>query len=148
MAKAHPKLHLLCGKVAAGKSTLTAKFAAAGNAILILKNEWLAALYTERTRKPKDDLRYAAKLRAGMAQHVVQMLNSGTSVFLDFLANTTKCRLWMRGLIDPAEVDHLIHVLMPPDEVGLARSQKRNKRGSQPFALPKKSSVRSAPSSL
>ncbi|MEP4196828.1 MAG: ATP-binding protein [Aliishimia sp.] len=131
----HPTLHLLCGKVAAGKSTLAAKLAAASNTILIAEDEWLAALFSEDLRRPKDYARMMEKLRAAMAPHIVDLLNVGVSVVLDFQANTVESRNWMRGLLDQTDADHQLHVLIPPNEVCLARLRHRNESGLHPFTV-------------
>ena len=135
MSAQRPTHHLLCGKVAAGKSTLAAKLAKADNTILVAEDEWLAALFSEELQKPKDYLRCAAKLRAAMAPHIVALLNAGMSVVLDFQANTVESRKWMRGLLDQTEADHQLHVLAPPDEVCLARVRQRNASGLHPFTV-------------
>lgn len=128
-------LHLVCGKVAAGKSTLAAKLAAADNTILISEDEWLAALFADELQRPKDYLRCATKLRAAMGPHIGMLLDNGTSVVLDFPANTVESRVWMRGLLDRSNADHQLHVLMPPDKVCLARLQERNASGLHPFTV-------------
>ncbi|MEM6407564.1 MAG: ATP-binding protein [Pseudomonadota bacterium] len=135
MTKSRPTLHLLCGKVAAGKSTLAAKLATANKTVLISEDDWLAALFVEELQEPKDYLRYAAKLRAALAPHIVALLKADISVVLDFQANTVESRAWMRALLDQTDADHLLHVLMPPDEVCLARLQERNASGLHPFTL-------------
>ena len=40
-----PTLHLLCGKIAAGKSTLAKELVAEHAAILLSEDTWLAQLY-------------------------------------------------------------------------------------------------------
>ena len=135
MEAQHPILHLLCGKVAAGKSTLAAKLASADATVLIAEDEWLASLFGDELQKPKDYLRLAAKLRAAMAPHIVTLLKSGMSVVLDFQANTAESRAWMRDLIDQTEADHQFHVLAPPDEVCLTRLRTRNASGLHPFSV-------------
>ena len=135
MKPPQPTLHLLCGKVAAGKSTLAANLAAADDTILIAEDEWLAALFAEELQKPKAYLRCAAKLRSAMAPHVVTLLDAGMSVVLDFQANTIESRTWMRGLLDETNADHKLYVLIPPDEVCLARLRERNASGRHPFTL-------------
>ncbi|MEO9825131.1 MAG: ATP-binding protein [Paracoccaceae bacterium] len=135
MKAQRPTLHLLCGKVAAGKSTLAAKLAGADNAILVAEDEWLATLFAEELQKPKDYLRCAAKLRAAMAPHIVALINAEINVVLDFQANTIESRKWMRGLLDQTEADHQFHVLVPPDEVCLARLRARNASGLHPFTV-------------
>ena len=137
MTLSKPTLHLLCGKIAAGKSTLAAELAAVENTVLIAEDEWLTALFADELQKRKDCLRCAAKLRAAMMPHVVTLLREGMSVVLDFQANTIDSRVWMRGLLDQTNADHQFHVLMPPDDVCLARLQERNESGQHPFIVTK-----------
>ncbi|WP_236528118.1 AAA family ATPase, partial [Pseudomonas syringae] len=40
-----PKLHLLCGKIASGKSTLAKSIATKHSAILLSEDQWLSRLY-------------------------------------------------------------------------------------------------------
>lgn len=56
-----PTLHLLCGKIAAGKSTLSAKLMETPNTILVSEDSWLAALYGEQMQSVAD---YVAWLQA------------------------------------------------------------------------------------
>lgn len=130
-----PTLHMLCGKIAAGKSTLAAELAAVDSTVLIAEDAWLAALFGDELERPKDYLRCAAKLRAAMAPHSVALLKAGLSVVLDFQANTVESRAWMRGLLDETQADHQCHVLMPPDAVCLARLRQRNAGGLHPFTV-------------
>ena len=127
-------LHMLCGKIAAGKSTLAAQLAQSEGAVLIAEDAWLGALFGERMTTPRDFMRYSAKLRAAMGPHVVALLNAGISVVLDFQANTVDSRAWMRGILDQTGAAHRLHVLTPPDEVCLARLHARNAGGGHPFA--------------
>lgn len=128
-------LHLLCGKIAAGKSTLAADLASADATLLISEDDLLAALYSDELRTPKDYLRCASKLRAAIAPHIVALLKEGVSVVLDFQANTVDSRKWMRDLLDQTEAAHQLHVLMPPDEVCMARLRERNASGLHPFQV-------------
>nr|WP_256583759.1 AAA family ATPase [Pseudomonas sp. GW460-12] len=45
-----PTLHLLCGKIAAGKSTLAKELVAEHAAILLSEDTWLAQLYPGEVR--------------------------------------------------------------------------------------------------
>lgn len=42
-----PTLHMICGKIAAGKSTLAARLAEADRTVLIAEDDWLGALYAD-----------------------------------------------------------------------------------------------------
>lgn len=135
MAHDRPTLHLLCGKIAAGKSTLAARLAAAENTVLIAEDAWLGALFADEMSTTRDFVRCSAKLRTIMGPHVAALLNAGLSVVLDFQANTLESRAWMRGILEETGADHQFHVLMPPDEVCLARLRARNAEAAHPFAV-------------
>jgi len=48
MSPQKPMLHMVCGKIASGKSTLSAELACAPNTILVSEDAWLDALYGEQ----------------------------------------------------------------------------------------------------
>lgn len=128
-------LHLVCGKIAAGKSTLTRKLAEAEGNVLISEDRWLTALFADQMKTVPDYVACAAKLRAVMAPHVADLLGAGCSVVLDFPANTVATRDWMRQIVAQTGVDHSLHYLDVPDEVCLARLHARNASGDHPFQV-------------
>ena len=130
-----PILHLLCGKIAAGKSTLAKELAQRDGAVLIVEDDWLASLYGEQMTTPRDFIRYASKLRDILGPHITQLLRAHVSVVLDFQANTVESRQWMHGIINQSQAAHQLHVLSPPDEVCLARLRARNASGTHPFTV-------------
>lgn len=135
MSPTQPTLHMLCGKIAAGKSTLAARLAAAEGTVLISEDEWLHALYGDAMSTGADYLRFSSKLRSVMGPHVSGLLRSGLSVVLDFPANTAEQRGWMRDIVGETQVAHQLHVLQVPDEVCLARLRVRNAKGEHAFAV-------------
>ncbi len=134
MSAEKPTLHLLCGKIASGKSTLTGKLGSLDGTVVIAEDDWLSALYSDEMSSVSDYVRCAAKLRAIMGPHVAALLNAGVSVVLDFPANTIETRTWMRGILDQTNAAHKLHLLDVPDEVCLARLHARNAHGDHPFA--------------
>lgn len=130
-----PTLHLVCGKIAAGKSTLTAALGAAPGTVVISEDAWLAALFGDQVQSPADYRRLSATLRGAMAPHVADLLGAGLSVVLDFPANTVETRAWMRGLIAATGAAHVMHVLEVPDAVCLARLRARRAAGTHPFTV-------------
>ena len=128
-------LHLLCGKIASGKSTLSARLAQNPATIVLAEDAWLATLYGEDMATLRDYARFSARLETAMAPHILALLRAGLSVVLDFQANTPTRRAWMRQLIGTAGVAHQLHFLDVPDALCKARLQKRNARGDHPFAV-------------
>jgi predicted kinase len=127
-------LHMLCGKIAAGKSTLTARLSAAPHTVALSEDHWLARLYPGQINSVADYVRHAALLRAAIGPHIDALLQAGLSVVLDFPANTVANRAWMRGIIDRSGARHVLHVLDVPDEVCRARLRARNAAGQHDFA--------------
>lgn len=134
MSADRPVLHMLCGKIASGKSTLAARLASAPGTVLLAEDEWLAALYGDEMTTVADFVRCSARLRGAMGPHVATLLQSGLSVVLDFQANTVASRAWMRSILEGADADHRLHVLSASDEACLARLRARNIAGEHAFA--------------
>lgn len=129
-----PTLHLLCGKIAAGKSTLSAELGAAPGTVTLAEDAWLARLYPGEILTVADYVRCAARLREAVTPHVESLLRAGLSVVLDFPANTRANRAWMRGIIDRTGAKHRLYWLDVPDEVCRARLRQRNAAGTHDFA--------------
>ena len=130
-----PALHMNCGKIAAGKSTLAAELARQANTVLIGEDFWMTQLYPGEVLTIEDYSKYSQRLCAAMAPHIVQLLQGGVSVVLDFHANTLRRRAWMRGIIDRSGATHRLHHLDMSDEVCLARLHKRNAAGTHEYAV-------------
>jgi predicted kinase len=129
-----PILHLVCGKIASGKSTLSAQLGKLDKAIVIAEDDWLNALYAQEMTSMADYMRCMTKLRNIIGPHVVSLLNNGVSVVLDFQANTVESRDWMRSILDQTNAHHKLHVLDVPEKVCIARLHARNAKGDHPFA--------------
>ena len=133
MSRGEPTLHLLCGKIAAGKSTLARRLASAPATVLIGEDQWLSTLYPGEIATLEDYLRCSGRLSEAMGPHVEALLHAGLSVVLDFPANTVGRRRWMRGLFEAAGAAHELHYLEVPDEVCKARLRARNEEGGHDF---------------
>jgi len=77
-------LYLLCGKIAAGKSTLARRLAVRPATLLITMDDWMSILYPTENRTIEDFARLSARLRETMGPHVVDILLRDISVVLDF----------------------------------------------------------------
>jgi predicted kinase len=130
-----PTLHLICGKIGAGKSTLARELAARPATLLISEDHWTSTLFADELKTIEDYAKYSARLRLAMAPHIVALLGQGLSVVLDFPANTLRQRAWMRELIDSAQVPHQLHLLDVPDAVCKHRLHMRNAAGDHPFQV-------------
>lgn len=72
-------LIFFCGKMGAGKSTLSAKIAGERGGVLISEDEWLAALFPGEIKDFNDYISYSARLKPVLRSHVEQMLMAGTT---------------------------------------------------------------------
>lgn len=130
-----PSLHLVCGKIASGKSTLAAALGQSPGTVVIAEDDWLPALYRGEMSTISDYVRCAGRLQEVLGPHVAAILRAGASVVLDFPANTIASRAWMRQVIRTAGVPHKLHCLDVPDEICMARLRARNAAGTHPFAV-------------
>jgi predicted kinase len=126
---------MICGKIAAGKSTLARRLAEAPDTILISEDVWLSTLYRDEQRTVAEYARNARRLREVMGGHVEALLRAGLSVVLDFPANTPANRQWMRGLFENAGAAHRLHFIDLPDAVCKARLRQRNAAGTHQFMV-------------
>lgn len=129
------KLYLLCGKIAAGKSTLARQLATRPNTLLISEDHWTSTLFGEDLKTIDDYSRLSERLRSAMGPHVITILKLGVSVVLDFPANVVSYRAWMRSLFTEAKVAHELHYLDTPDNVCRQRLIVRNAGGNHPFQV-------------
>lgn len=120
-------LHFLCGKMAAGKTTLSRQLAAEHQAVLICEDLWLQRMYPVEIATFEDYLLYSARLKTIVAPHVTELLAKGISVVMDFPANVPAARLWMRSIFDAANANHLLHFVNTPNERCIEQLQKRNR---------------------
>jgi len=134
MPDGYPTLHLFCGKIAAGKSTHAKHLAAQPATILLSEDHWLSRLYAGDIASFEDYVRYSARLRETITEHIEALLHAGISVALDFAANTVSGRQWMRGIIERTGVAHQLHFFDLPDAVCKARLRRRNTDGAHEFA--------------
>jgi predicted kinase len=130
-----PSLYLLCGKIAAGKSSLARRLAERPATLLISEDHWTSTLFAGDLKTIEDYGRLSARLRAAMAPHVVDILRQGLSVVLDFPANTIRQRAWMQSLIAEAKVAHELHHLDIPDAICKQRLRQRNAGGEHQFQV-------------
>ncbi|WP_298803608.1 ATP-binding protein [uncultured Lentibacter sp.] len=130
-----PVLHMLCGKIAAGKSTLSATLGQGAGVIVIREDDWLHALYSDRLETLADYSACTARLREIVGPLSIDLLRAGTSVVLDFAANRPPERAWMRGLAQTAGAQARLHYLEVDDATCLTRLRARNARGEHPFRV-------------
>lgn len=120
------KLLFLCGKMAAGKSTLARQLAEREHAILISQDEWLDALFPHQVVNVATYLEYSGRINRLIAPHVVTLLMRDVPVVLDFPGNTRNQRAWFRDIIERAGADHELHFVDTPDAISRAQLKARS----------------------
>jgi predicted kinase len=128
------KLIFLCGKMAAGKSTLARDLAKRENAILLVQDEFLDALFPGEITNLAGFVKCASRLRSALAPHVCALLSKDISVVLDFPGNTKEQRAWFREIIERAKVEHELHFVDASD--ALCKGQLADRSKSQPADAP------------
>jgi predicted kinase len=131
------RLHVTCGKMAAGKTTHARRLAADLGAVLVSWDLWLQRLYPEEIAGFDDFLKYSGRLRVAMAPHLAELLAAGLTVVLDFPANTPASRAWVRAIAQSAGTGVVLHFVDTPDERCLEQLARRNRErpeGSMPMS--------------
>jgi predicted kinase len=121
------KLLFLCGKMAAGKSTLARALAEREDAVLLVEDEFLDRLFPGEIRDISDYVRCSVRIRTALAPHIGELISKGMSVVLDFAANTRRQRTWCRQLVAATNADHELHFIDAPDEVCKRQLRERSK---------------------
>lgn len=109
------ELHILCGRITLGKSTLAAGLSAKPDTVLITEDAWLDALFGDALQTREDYVSCSRRIKAAMKPHVMGLLRAGVSVVLDFPANTRGQRCWFKDIIETTGVAHVLHVLEVSD---------------------------------
>jgi predicted kinase len=107
----------MCGKMAAGKSTLAKELARTRNALLLVQDEFLASLFPGEIRDIPDFVKYSGRVRDALSNHICELLSRGISVVLDFPGNTRSQRVWFRQLFERANVGHELHFIDAADDL-------------------------------
>jgi predicted kinase len=111
------RLFFLCGKMAAGKSTLARVLAEREHAVRLVSDEWLEALYPIEIADVAAFITYSTRLNDALTPHICALVDHGVSVVLDFPGNTRGQRAWFRRLLDATGAAHELHVIDASDAV-------------------------------
>lgn len=121
------KLMFLCGKMAAGKSTLARDLAERGKAILLVQDEFLEGLFPGEITDIAAFLERSSRLRNALAPHICAILSKGVSIVLDFPGNTRAQRAWFREIFERAHVEHELHFVDASDALCKRQLKDRTK---------------------
>ena len=123
-------LTFFCGKMGAGKTTKSKIISLEKNAVLLSEDDWLEAHYPNQINTFDDFMKYSTLIKPFVKSHVQQLLNIGTTVVMDFPANTKKQREWFKQIYNEVKCDHELVFLDLSNEQCLAQITKR--REEQP----------------
>ncbi|MEM8643219.1 MAG: ATP-binding protein [Cyanobacteria bacterium P01_G01_bin.54] len=121
------KLYFLCGKMAAGKSTLAKQLARDHDAILLIEDDLLTHLYSKEITDIPSYVEYSSRLKAAISDHICSLLSKGISVVLDFPGNTKRQRQWFRGLFERANIAHELHFIDVSNDLCKRQLKERSK---------------------
>jgi predicted kinase len=124
------KLIFFCGKMAAGKSTLARDLANRENAVLLVQDDFLDALFPGEITDIQGFVKYSSRLKNALTPHICALLSQGISIVLDFPGNTKAQRGWFREFIERANVEHELHFIDASD--ALCKSQLRDRSKALP----------------
>jgi predicted kinase len=119
-----PTVHLLCGLVCAGKTTLAKQLAVEFRAIRFSRDEWMLRLYGLR----HDDTEYVAALTPCTLliwDVAIDALRLGQSVIMDWNHWNPERRSESRDRARTAGFDTVLHHLDVPLEVAVTRARQR-----------------------
>ena len=126
------KLLFVCGKMAAGKSTLSKELAAREDAVLLAQDALLATLFPGEIVDLAAFVEYSSRIQDALAPYICSLLSKGVSVVLDFPANTRKQRAWFRQLLERADSEHELHLIIASDELCKRQLKQRSEQRGLP----------------
>lgn len=118
-------LIFFCGKMGAGKSTLSKKIAVERNAVLISEDDWLESLYPRQIASFEDYLRLSNQMKPLIKSHVINILRTGAHVVMDFPANTFKQREWFKDILAATGNAHELIFLNASNDLCLSQIAQR-----------------------
>jgi len=119
------KLIFFCGKMGAGKSTRSKAMAKEPKRVLLSEDEWLASLYPDQINTFEEYIEYSSKIKPLIRALVIDILQTGSDVIMDFPANTKRQRQWFKELALEAKANHKLIYLKISNETCLKQIAKR-----------------------
>jgi predicted kinase len=126
------KLLFVCGKMAAGKSTFSKELAAREDAVLLAQDELLVTLFPGEIVDLAAFVEYSSRIQDALAPLICSLLSKRVSVVLDFPANTRKQRAWFRQLLERADSEHELHLIIASDELCKRQLKQRSEQRGLP----------------
>ncbi|MFK7995397.1 MAG: AAA family ATPase [Granulosicoccus sp.] len=104
-------IYIFCGKMASGKSSLARQISQQQGVPLISEDTLLGELYPGLVVDVSSYVTHSNMVKRALMPIIVDLLRLGTSLVLDFPANTAKQREWFKDIIDQADARYEFHYL-------------------------------------
>jgi len=111
--------------MAAGKSTLAKKLSQKHGVVVFSEDDLLAALYPGDVTDIASYVKLSDRIKLALESIIVNLLTGGTSLILDFPANTVTQRSWLVGLAKKANSHHVLYFLDVPENTCKIQLEKR-----------------------
>lgn len=119
------RLHLLCGKMASGKSTLASQLAMHPGVLLIGEDDLLNKLYPNEVVDVQTYAKYSTRIKSALSPRLAELLQFDIQLVLDFPANTKDQRSWLFDLTGRDESRTELHYLECSDKLCMKRLELR-----------------------
>ena len=118
-------LIFFCGKMGAGKTSMSIELSKQKNTVAISEDTWLSQLYPGQITSFDDYLKFSRQIRSLVKKLAQDILCAGTNVVMDFPANTASQRAWFKNLSAEVESPHQMVYLEASNEICLKHIAKR-----------------------
>jgi predicted kinase len=122
------KLIFLCGKMAAGKSTLAKELTRRENALLFVLDDLLERLYPDQVVDIATFVTCSTRIRNALSPYICSLVSMGISVVLDFPGNTRTQRSWFRQLLQQSDAEHELHFIDASNELCKRQLRERSQK--------------------
>ena len=113
--------------MASGKSTLARELANREEAVLLVQDDLLDALFPGEITDIAAFVDRYTRLKNALTPHICVLLSKNISVVLDFAAATKTQRVWFRELIERASAEHELHFIDASDALCQDQLRKRSR---------------------
>ena len=131
--KTAAKLIFLCGEMAAGKSTLARELAKRENAVLLVQDEFLEALFPGEITDLPEFVKCSSRLRNAHHMSAVSCREASPSCWISRVIQKVQ-RAWFHELIDRTNAEHELHFIDASDV--LCKGQPADRSKSLPAGAP------------
>ena len=118
-------LIFFCGKMGAGKTSMSVDISKESNAVLLSEDAWLAQTYPNQITNFDEYIKFSRQIKPLVKNLVQSILLTGTNVVMDFPANTISQRGWFKSLVSEIDAPHEMIYLEASNEICLRHIAKR-----------------------